>query len=113
MEGYLCDADCQNVESEAFGTVTLDLDALPLQQSRALLVALVEQGIDTGVTDAEYVNLVHPKSITTSDNPSYPTVDLHLCAGHMLTILDQIGVVDVPEDPEARLEEIEDDEEQV
>lgn len=97
--GYQCDADCENLADQAFGTITLDLDALPTMQGLQLAFTFQQQGI-ISMDDAEYMALVQALQGNASFDRDLPTVELHLCAGHTLTILDQMGVADIPQEPE-------------
>lgn len=97
--GYQCDAECDNLADQAFGTVTLDLSALPESQGFQLAFVLCRQGI-VDLDDSTYFG-IHAAMQDFGQNEfegDLPMVELHFCAGHTLTILEQMGVADIPQE---------------
>lgn len=106
--GYQCDACAAEPDTETeltdqeVGALTLNLEALPLAQRLHLAIILTEAGL-LDMTDMEWTSAMMtlqgkkpPKDV---EEMTFNRAVVHLCAGHTLTILNDFGIADIPDQP--------------
>lgn len=91
-EGYVSDATIDEdviVMDEPFCTITIDLDQLSVPQA-------MQVGIQLGAVDnSKQMEVNSYLQNGGGERPEFGTVELHLDAGHALTLLNQHDFVDL------------------